>query len=63
MRELKKEDCGVAMTASLGVASYPLHARTQFDLVQQADRAMQKIKQASKNAIGISEITGGDDGT
>jgi len=62
MRDLKDES-GVKMTASLGVASYPLHARSQRDLVQQADRAMHKIKQGSKNAIGISEITGGDDGT
>jgi len=59
-RELGPE--GVQMTASLGLASFPLHARTQHDLIQQADLAMREIKKGGKNAIGISEIAGGDDG-
>jgi diguanylate cyclase (GGDEF)-like protein len=49
---------GVRMTASLGIASYPLHARTQQELVEQADRAMQRIKNGTKNGIGIAEIVG-----
>jgi diguanylate cyclase (GGDEF)-like protein len=53
---------GVAMSASLGIASFPLHARNQRDLVQTADRAMQKVKLSGKNAIGIAEIAGDDDG-
>jgi len=56
-------DQGVSMTASLGIASYPLHARTRQDLIQQADRAMQKIKRDSKDGIGIAEMTGDDDGS
>ena len=44
------------MTASLGIASFPLHARTQKDLIERADRAMQRIKKTTKNAIGIAEI-------
>jgi diguanylate cyclase (GGDEF)-like protein len=59
IRELGRE-C-VQMTASLGIASFPLHARTQQELIQKADRAMQTIKNGSKNAIGISEIEGDDD--
>jgi len=55
------EGKGVKMTASLGIASYPLHARTQRDLVQEADRAMQRVKQSTKNAIGIAELTGEND--
>jgi diguanylate cyclase (GGDEF)-like protein len=58
IRELGR-DC-MRMTASLGVASFPLHARTQQELIQKADRAMQIIKNGSKNAIGISEIEGDD---
>lgn len=50
---------GARMTASLGIASYPLHARNKQDLVEQADRAMQRIKNATKNSIGIAEIVGG----
>lgn len=51
---------GVGMTASLGVASFPLHARDQRELVRAADKAMQKVKNDTKNAIGIAEISGGD---
>ena len=52
---------GVAMSASLGIASFPLHARSRATLIQRADRAMQKIKRTTKNAIGISEIEEQDD--
>lgn len=47
---------GIAMTASLGVASYPLHARTQERLIEESDRAMQRVKNRSKNAVGVAEI-------
>lgn len=46
---------GVAMTASFGIASFPLHARTKEELVQRADRAMQTIKTTVKNAIATAE--------
>ena len=46
------------MSASLGIAAYPLHARTQKELIAHADRAMQKIKRGTKNSIGIAEIVG-----
>jgi diguanylate cyclase (GGDEF)-like protein len=54
---------GVSMTASLGIASFPLHARTKEDLVEQADRAMQRVKRGTKNSIGIAEIAGEPDGS
>jgi diguanylate cyclase (GGDEF)-like protein len=47
---------GVGMTASFGIASFPLHARTKEDLVLRADRAMQRIKSGTKNSIAIAEI-------
>jgi diguanylate cyclase (GGDEF)-like protein len=47
---------GVMMSASLGIASFPLHARSRATLIQSADRAMQKIKRTTKNAIGVAEI-------
>lgn len=53
------DPAGIGMTASLGVAAFPLHARTQEDLIEQADRAMQRIKRGTKNSIGIAEIIGG----
>jgi diguanylate cyclase (GGDEF)-like protein len=56
LREVGKD--GVRMTASLGVASFPLHARNQQELIEQADRAMQRIKHETKNSIGIAEAAG-----
>jgi len=55
------DSAGVGMTASLGIASFPLHARTEQELVEQADRAMQRVKSGTKNSIGIAEIVGGRD--
>jgi diguanylate cyclase (GGDEF)-like protein len=49
---------GIKMTASLGIASYPLHARNKQDLIQLADRAMQHIKATGKNSIGVAESIG-----
>jgi len=43
------------MTASFGIASFPLHARTKEELVQRADRAMQSVKSTTKNGIGTAE--------
>lgn len=60
LRELGNE--GVHMTASLGIASFPLHARNQKDLIERADRAMQRVKNDGKNAIGIAEIEGNEHG-
>jgi diguanylate cyclase (GGDEF)-like protein len=53
---------GVRMTASMGIASFPLHARSQKELIEQADRAMQRMKSGTKNSIGIAEIVGEEDG-
>jgi len=55
VRELEDKK-GIPMSASLGIASFPLHSRKQRDLVLLADRAMQKVKNSGKNAIGIAEI-------
>jgi diguanylate cyclase (GGDEF)-like protein len=51
---------GVKVTASFGIASYPLHARTKEDIILRADRAMQRIKSGTKNSIAIAEIIGDD---
>lgn len=47
---------GVKMTASLGIASFPLHARSIEELIHLADWAMQRIKRGTKNSIAIAEI-------
>jgi len=40
---------GVKMTASFGIASFPLHARNREELIHLADWAMQRIKRGTKN--------------
>jgi len=57
------DPAGVQMTASLGISSFPLHARTQAELIEHADRAMQRVKRGTKNSIGIAEIVGGKHGS
>jgi diguanylate cyclase (GGDEF)-like protein len=54
---------GEPMTASFGIASFPLHARTKEELVQRADRAMQTIKSTTKNAIATAERKRESDGS
>jgi diguanylate cyclase (GGDEF)-like protein len=44
-----------SMTASFGIASFPLHARTKEELVQRADRAMQSVKTTTKDGIATAE--------
>ncbi|MEW5807695.1 MAG: GGDEF domain-containing protein [Acidobacteriota bacterium] len=46
---------GIKMTASFGVASFPLHADTKEELIIQADKAMQRIKVLGKNSISIAD--------
>lgn len=47
---------GQPMTASFGIASFPLHARAKEELVVRADRAMQSVKAARKNSIAVAEL-------
>ena len=47
---------GQPMTASFGIASFPLHARSKEELVVRADRAMQSVKSRSKNSIAVAEL-------
>jgi diguanylate cyclase (GGDEF)-like protein len=51
---LVEDTSGMVLTASFGIASYPEHARTSLGLIKLADRAMQKVKLAGKNSIGIA---------
>jgi diguanylate cyclase (GGDEF)-like protein len=46
----------ISITASFGIASYPLHAITKEDLIRQADQAMYRVKSTTKNAVGIAIV-------
>lgn len=45
---------GVGLTASFGVAAYPVHASTKEQLIRAADEAMYRIKQSGKNAVAVA---------
>ena len=57
------ENIQVAITGSIGIASYPTHAHSKDELVRQADKAMFVIKGKSKNAIAIAEIPAREEAT
>ena len=46
----------VSITASFGIATYPLHAMTKEALIRQADAAMYRVKSTTKNAVGVAEV-------
>jgi diguanylate cyclase (GGDEF)-like protein len=50
----------VTITASFGIATYPLHAMTKDALIRQADAAMYRVKSTTKNAVGVAVV---DDAT
>lgn len=51
---LLEETGGIELTASFGVASYPIHAMTKEELVKKADEAMFRIKAQTKNDIQVA---------
>jgi two-component system, cell cycle response regulator len=52
-----KEDLKIRITASFGIATFPLHAKTKEDIVDLADKAMYKAKVSTRDAVYIaSEI-------
>ncbi|MGZ5431780.1 MAG: diguanylate cyclase [Thermoanaerobaculia bacterium] len=46
----------VTITASFGIATYPLHAMTKEALIRQADAAMYRVKSTTKNAVGVAVV-------
>lgn len=50
-RFLKRQALNIRQTASFGVASFPIDANNKLDLIRQADKAMYKIKNSSRDGI------------
>lgn len=48
------ESLEVRITASFGIATYPIHALSKDGLIRQADEAMYRVKSTTKNAIGVA---------
>lgn len=51
-------DIEISITASFGIASYPLHGLNKDDLIRQADAAMYRVKSTTKNAVGVATPLG-----
>jgi diguanylate cyclase (GGDEF)-like protein len=49
-------DVEVTITASFGIATWPVHALTRESLIHQADAAMYRVKSSTKNAVGVAEV-------
>jgi diguanylate cyclase (GGDEF)-like protein len=54
---LKDEGLNLKITASIGVATYPLHTRERKELLKMADRAMYTAKDISKNKVYLAPIS------
>jgi two-component system, cell cycle response regulator len=50
-RFLSREGSRVRVTASIGLASYPEHARSKGEILDLADRAMYRGKRSSRNVV------------
>jgi diguanylate cyclase (GGDEF)-like protein len=57
---MKDEGLDLKITASIGVATYPLHTRERRELLKMADRAMYTAKDMSKNLVYLAPVSGGD---
>jgi diguanylate cyclase (GGDEF)-like protein len=49
-------DVQVEITASFGIATFPVHATGKEDLIRQADAAMYRVKSTTKDSVGMAEI-------
>ena len=52
---LKETGINIHISASVGIAGFPDHARTKEELVRKADEAMYKSKFAGRNRVSLAE--------
>ena len=50
------EGIDISVSASFGIATYPVHGVSKDDLIRQADAAMYRVKSSTKNAVGIATV-------
>ncbi|MCX7991050.1 MAG: diguanylate cyclase [Proteobacteria bacterium] len=52
---LKEEGKNIKITASIGIATYPVNATTKTDLLELADKAMYKGKETTRNVVYLTD--------
>lgn len=57
---LEEEGLGLRITASIGIATYPVHAKTRIDLLKIADKAMYRAKDISRNLVYLAPVPGAE---
>lgn len=53
---ISEESLDIRITASLGVATYPIHTRDKKELLKIADKAMYKAKDLSRNVVYLAPM-------
>ncbi|NIS75769.1 MAG: diguanylate cyclase [Deltaproteobacteria bacterium] len=52
---MQEDGLDLHLTVSIGIATYPMHARDKDQLLQMADRAMYKGKETTRNVVYIAD--------
>lgn len=55
---LEEENLDLRVTASIGVATYPIHAKEKKELLKIADKAMYRAKGLSRNVVYLAPVPG-----
>jgi len=55
---LSDEGLDIRVTASIGIATYPVHTRDKKELLKIADKAMYRAKDMSRNTVFIAPLPG-----
>ena len=53
---LKEENLNLQLTSSIGIATYPVDARSKADLIRLADEAMYLVKNTTRNNIALANV-------
>ncbi len=55
---LSEDALDIRVTASIGIATYPVHTRDKKELLKIADKAMYRAKDMSRNAVYLAPLPG-----
>jgi diguanylate cyclase (GGDEF)-like protein len=53
---LQPEGLNIKLTASMGVASYPVDSRTKEGLLHLADEAMYLVKNTNRDSVAVANV-------